>query len=54
LQKLPIHYFIFTRKKQVDAVQVFDSWGGMLSPVDYQEFWKYINQIIEALADHAQ
>jgi uroporphyrinogen decarboxylase len=26
----------------------------MLSPVDYQEFsWKYINQIIEALADHA-
>jgi uroporphyrinogen-III decarboxylase len=24
----------------------------MLSPVDYQEFsWKYINQIIEALAD---
>jgi uroporphyrinogen-III decarboxylase len=24
----------------------------MLSPVDYQEF-KYINQIIEALADHA-
>ena len=22
----------------VNAVQVFDSWGGMLSPVDYQEF----------------
>ena len=22
----------------VDAVQIFDSWGGMLSPVDYQEF----------------
>jgi uroporphyrinogen decarboxylase len=38
----------------VDAVQVFDSWGGMLSPVDYQEFsWKYINQIIEALKDDA-
>jgi len=33
----------------VNAVQIFDSWGGMLSPVDYQEFsWKYINQIIEA------
>jgi uroporphyrinogen decarboxylase len=32
----------------------FDSWGGMLSPVDYQEFsWKYINQIVEALADDA-
>ncbi|MGF1557250.1 uroporphyrinogen decarboxylase [Paucihalobacter sp.] len=36
----------------VDAVQIFDSWGGMLSPTDYQEFsWQYINQIIEALKD---
>ncbi len=36
----------------VDTVQIFDSWGGMLSPVDYQEFsWQYINQIIEALKD---
>jgi uroporphyrinogen decarboxylase len=36
----------------VDAVQVFDSWGGMLSPVDYQEFsWQYIQQIIDALKD---
>ncbi|MBQ0735875.1 uroporphyrinogen decarboxylase [Aquimarina celericrescens] len=34
----------------VNAVQVFDSWGGMLSPVDYQEFsWKYIQQIVDAL-----
>ncbi|PHR92304.1 MAG: uroporphyrinogen decarboxylase [Robiginitomaculum sp.] len=38
----------------VDALQVFDSWGGMLSPADYQEFsWTYINQIIEALKDDA-
>ncbi len=38
----------------VNAVQIFDSWGGMLSPVDYQEFsWQYINQIIEALKDDA-
>lgn len=37
-----------------NAVQIFDSWGGMLSPVDYQEFsWQYINQIIEALKDNA-
>ena len=37
-----------------DAVQIFDSWGGMLSPTDYTEFsWQYINQIIEALKDHA-
>ena len=36
----------------VDAVQVFDSWGGMLSPGDYQEFsWKYMQQIIDALKD---
>jgi uroporphyrinogen decarboxylase len=36
----------------VDAVQVFDSWGGMLSPIDYQEFsWPYIQQIIDALKD---
>ena len=36
----------------VDAVQIFDSWGGMLSPVDYQEFsWKYIQQIIDALKE---
>lgn len=38
----------------VDAVQIFDSWGGMLSPTDYHEFsWQYINQIIEALKDDA-
>ncbi len=36
----------------VDAVQIFDSWGGMLSPTDYQTFsWKYIQQIIDALKD---
>lgn len=38
-------------KTGVNAVQVFDSWGGMLSPADYREYsWKYINQIVEALA----
>ncbi|MDT0294414.1 uroporphyrinogen decarboxylase [Mesonia ostreae] len=36
----------------VDAVQLFDSWGGMLSPVDYQEFsWQYMQQIIDALKE---
>jgi uroporphyrinogen decarboxylase len=41
-------------KAGVNAVQIFDSWGGMLSPVDYQEFsWKYINQIVEALKEDA-
>ena len=34
----------------VNAVQIFDSWGGMLAPEDYQEFsLNYINQIVTAL-----
>ena len=38
----------------MNAVQVFDSWGGMLSPTDYQEFsWQYIQQIIDALKEEA-
>lgn len=42
-------------KSGVNAVQVFDSWGGMLSPVDYQEFsWKYIQQIVTALKDETE
>ncbi|AOW20260.1 uroporphyrinogen decarboxylase [Urechidicola croceus] len=57
LQKITdttIAYLKAKVKAGVNAVQVFDSWGGMLSPVDYQEFsWKYINQIIEALKDDA-
>lgn len=41
-------------KAGVNAVQVFDSWGGMLSPEDYQTFsWQYIQQIIDALKDEA-
>lgn len=41
-------------KAGVNAVQIFDSWGGMLSPQDYKEFsWQYINQIIEALKNEA-
>ena len=57
LQKITdttIAYLKMKVKAGVNAVQIFDSWGGMLSPVDYQEFsWKYINQIIEALKDDA-
>ena len=37
-------------KAGVDAVQIFDSWGGLLSPEDYQIFsWPYIQQIVTAL-----
>ncbi len=57
LQKITDTTILYLKEKVkagVNAVQVFDSWGGMLSPVDYQEFsWKYINQIIEALKDDA-
>lgn len=39
-------------KSGADVVQIFDSWGGLLSPGDFEEFsMKYIRQIIEALKD---
>lgn len=57
LQKITDTTIAYLKRKietGVNAVQVFDSWGGMLSPVDYQEFsWQYIQQIIDALKDHA-
>ncbi|MEO1012313.1 MAG: uroporphyrinogen decarboxylase [Bacteroidota bacterium] len=57
LQKITDTTIAYLRAKVtagVDAVQVFDSWGGMLSPMDYQEFsWKYIQQIVDALKDYA-
>ena len=37
-----------------DVIQIFDSWGGVLSPKDYYSFsWKYNKQIIDALKDSA-
>lgn len=57
LQKITdttIKYLKAKVKNGVDAVQVFDSWGGMLAPADYREFsWQYIQQIIDALKDEA-
>ena len=54
LQKITdttIEYLKEKVKAGCDAIQIFDSWGGMLSPVDYQEFsWKYINQIVEEIS----
>ena len=36
----------------VNAIQIFDSWGGILSPEDYQIFsWPYIQKIIDELKD---
>ena len=41
-------------KSGVHVVQLFDSWGGILSPEDYQLFsWNYLQQIVTALKDHA-
>jgi uroporphyrinogen decarboxylase len=39
-------------KAGIDALQLFDSWGGLLSPEDYDEFsFPYMVQIIDALKD---
>ncbi len=39
-------------KAGADTVQVFDSWGGLLSPGDFEEFsLQYIRQIVAALKD---
>ncbi|MEM9686466.1 MAG: uroporphyrinogen decarboxylase family protein, partial [Bacteroidota bacterium] len=54
LQKITDTTILYLKEKVkngVHAVQLFDSWGGLLSPEDYREFsWKYNNQIITALA----
>ena len=58
LQKITDTMILYLKEKVkagVNAVQIFDSWGGMLSPADYQEYsWKYINQITNALADETE
>jgi len=39
-------------KAGADVVQIFDSWGGLLSPKDFEEFsMQYIRQIIDALKE---
>ena len=58
LQKITdttIAYLKAKVKAGVDAVQIFDSWGGMLAPDDYSEFsWYYIRQIVDALKEETQ
>ena len=53
LQKITDTTIAYLKEKVrsgVNAVQVFDSWGGLLSPADYAEFsWPYIQQIVDAL-----
>jgi uroporphyrinogen decarboxylase len=39
-------------KAGADVVQIFDSWGGLLSPADFEDIsLKYIRQIVAALKD---
>ena len=39
-------------KAGADVIQIFDSWGGLLSPGDFEEFsMRYIRQIIHAIKD---
>jgi uroporphyrinogen decarboxylase len=39
-------------KAGADVVQIFDSWGGLLSPADFEKFsLRYIRQIVAALKD---
>ena len=45
-----IAYLLEKIKAGVDAIQLFDSWGGLLSPDDYDEFsFPYLARIIAAL-----
>lgn len=57
LQKITdttIAYLLKKVEMGCDVVQIFDSWGGMLSPKDYDEFsWKYIEQIVNAVSEKA-
>ena len=53
LQKITDTTILYLKEKVasgVNAVQLFDSWGGLLSPKDYDEFsWQYLQQIISEL-----
>ena len=55
LQKITTTTIAYLREKVkagADVIQLFDSWGGLLTPVDYQVFsWPYLQQIIDALSD---
>lgn len=55
LQKITDTTIAYLRKKVeagCNTIQIFDSWGGMLSPEDYREFsLQYIQQIVSALKD---
>ena len=55
LQKITDTTILYLKEKVkagVDALQLFDSWGGVLSPEDYRLYsWRYTQQIVEALSE---
>ena len=55
LQKITTTTIAYLKEKVnagVHAIQLFDSWGGLLSPEDYKEFsWPYLQQIVAALKE---
>lgn len=56
LQKITdttIAYLLKKVEAGCDVIQIFDSWGGLLSPKDYYEFsWPYIEQIVNQVSQH--
>ena len=54
LQRITTTTIAYLREKVkagADVIQLFDSWGGLLSPADYQEFsWPHLQQIVDALS----
>lgn len=51
ITKTTIDYLKKKVEHGANVIQIFDSWGGMLSPKDYDEFsWQYIEQIVNELA----
>ena len=55
LQKITDTTILYLKEKVnsgVNAIQIFDSWGGILSPEDYNIYsWPYILQIVKAIKD---
>lgn len=54
LQKITettINYLLKKAESGVDVIQIFDSWGGLLSPEDYKRFsWQYTRKIVEQIS----
>lgn len=55
LASMTIDYLTMQLQSGADAVQIFDSWGGILSPSDYAEFsLPYTKKIIDGLKQNSE